>query len=483
MRRPLLDTLARVFSVSPTPTALVAARRFHAVNPAFLQLGGWTLDELTEAGIDVILAPGEQLKLPPAGTDRAVDRQCRIRRSDGSEVATWLSATPLTSVGASDAILLQAVEVTRQHEQMMALERSRKAFEEFSFEVSHDLRSPMTTVQGFASLLSEALDRLEPDQVRDAAERIHRAARRMQTILEDLQDSAQAIAGREAVRSATTWQEAATWIDDALGVSVEAVGGTLDVDVPAGLVEVDLGALRQILSNLVDNAVAYRDPDRPLTVTIVATDTDGGTRVVVTDNGRGIPADRHQEIFQRGVRLHPDVEGHGTGLARCRRLVRRLGGTLSAEPIDIGARFTLWLPRMAARGAPPPTEPARRALLVAEPDRAGVLLPRLHDGTRLDVAATAADARSAAQQARVERFDLVLVDGQHPGLRRIVAELRAAAPDVVVLALAPRDRDTRRRLPIGSPGAVIYIDDAETTMDLTEVVLFAESTSRSSVRS
>lgn len=484
MRQTLLDTLAGMLAPVPIPSAVVVGGRFRSVNPAFLRLGGWSHDRLLGAPVDRIFAAGEVLALPPAGTDRAVEAQCRIAREDGSEAVAMLSASPLTAVGAAAAVLLQAVEITQQREQLAALARSRQALEEFSFDVSHDLRSPMTTVQGFASLLHEALDRLEPDQVRDAAERIHRASRRMQTILEDLQDSAQAITGR-GVRSSTTWDQVAMWIEDALGVAVEAVGGRLDVDVPNGLVDVDLGALRQVLANLVDNAVAYRDPDRPLVVRVVAAASDTAVQLTVTDNGRGIPAGQHEDVFERGVRLHPDVDGHGTGLARCRRLVTQLGGTLTARPVDRGARFELWLPTVpglaAAATAEPHRPPPRRALLVADPERAGVLLPRLHDGTRLDVVATAAGARAARQEVRQSTFDLVLVDGLHRGLRRVVAELRAAAPGLVVLALAPRNGEVHR-LPVGSPGAVIYIDDGETLVDLTEVVLFAEQTSRSTAK-
>jgi signal transduction histidine kinase len=115
--------------------------------------------------------------------------------------------------------------------------------------------------------------------------------------------------------------------------------------------------LRQVLQNLVSNALKYRDRTRPLVLRITAASAqDGMSEIRVTDNGLGFDERHRERIFEPFERLHShdEFEGSGIGLAICRKVMARHGGSITARgcPGD-GAEFTLRLPARL----PPPALP------------------------------------------------------------------------------------------------------------------------------
>jgi signal transduction histidine kinase len=132
---------------------------------------------------------------------------------------------------------------------------------------------------------------------------------------------------------------------------IDAAGLALDVRAPTELVvSSDAARVRQILSNLVSNAVKYTREGR---VSVDACESAGdgahrdGISITVTDTGPGIAAEKQETIFQEFTRLDPNApHGAGVGLAISRRIARLLGGDVTVASEDgRGSRFTLWLPR------------------------------------------------------------------------------------------------------------------------------------------
>ncbi|MGC1166069.1 MAG: HAMP domain-containing sensor histidine kinase [Solirubrobacterales bacterium] len=278
--------------------------------------------------------PLEEL-VDAAGRLAAGDRSARVEVGGLSETAT---------LGA--AFNEMAGELELEASQRDRLDRLK---DEFVLTASHELRSPLTSVQGFAELLMLERDSLTPKQV-ETVEIILDNCRHLVRLLNDLLDLARSDAGRLAVTPKPT--EVAPLIDDAVRTmrgQTESAGQLLTQQVDPGLplVEVEADRIRQILVNLLTNAHEYSPEGASIEVTARVAGAD--VEVAVTDNGPGIPESQLEHIFERFVRgdagLTQRVGGTGLGLAISRSLVELHGGTLAVEStVGVGSTFSFRLP-------------------------------------------------------------------------------------------------------------------------------------------
>jgi len=131
-----------------------------------------------------------------------------------------------------------------------------------------------------------------------------------------------------------------------LETALADAGGRVDVG-PLPVIEADALQMRQLLQNLLTNAIKYRREDIPPVVRVRATNGGGQCRITVSDNGIGFQAEHAEKIFRMFERLHnrAEYEGSGIGLAICRKIAERHGGTIEAAGIaGEGATFTVTLP-------------------------------------------------------------------------------------------------------------------------------------------
>ena len=210
--------------------------------------------------------------------------------------------------------------------------------------VSHELRSPLTSVKGYVSLLLNRWDRIEDDKKREMLAQVHHDADRVTRLVTELLDISRLETGRLVLRRQLVDLGALA------GTVVEKVRMThadLDCDIRIGdgvpQVYADPDKLEQVLTNLVENAAKYGSL-RGMTVTGVV---DGGfARVSVSDTGDGIPVEDLPKVFTKFFRRdHGRPTGTGLGLWISRGLVEAHGGELTAtsEPGQ-GATFTFTLP-------------------------------------------------------------------------------------------------------------------------------------------
>jgi signal transduction histidine kinase len=221
--------------------------------------------------------------------------------------------------------------------------------DEFVLTASHELRSPLTSVQGFAELLMLERDSLTPRQV-ETVEIILDNCRHLVRLLNDLLDLARSDAGRLAVRLGPT--ELAPLIEDVVRTmraqtesSGQDLSQRLDPDLP--MVEAEADRVRQILVNLITNAHEYSPEGASISVT--AHGYGAGVEVAVSDNGPGIPPAQLEHIFERFTRgdagLTQRVGGTGLGLAISRSLVELHGGTIEVDStVGEGSTFRFRLP-------------------------------------------------------------------------------------------------------------------------------------------
>ncbi len=245
-----------------------------------------------------------------------------------------------------------AAEVQQQHQELevahaeraatiVELRRSNAELEQFAGVVSHDLAAPLTVVNGYLELLEE---RIGPDDGQSARwiGQSTRAVGRMQRLITALLSYARA--GHGPCRAETTS------LHDLTEQALTDLRGSLDgatVVVQPGLpvVEADPTLIRQLLQNLIGNALKYRRSDRPCRVEVGATRDGDRWRIAVRDNGVGIPRAQRERVFEMFTQVDPAAgKGHGVGLSTCRRIVDRHGGHIAAAETPGGGTtvvFTL----------------------------------------------------------------------------------------------------------------------------------------------
>jgi signal transduction histidine kinase len=270
-----------------------------------------------------------------AGRLAAGDRSTRVEVGGLSETAAL-----------GKAFNEMATELELEASERDQLDRMK---DEFVLTASHELRSPLTSVQGFAELLMMDRDSLTQRQV-ETVEIILDNCRHLVRLLNDLLDLARSDAGRLAIRPRPT--RLGPLIEDVvrtLRAQTEASEQTLteriDPDLP--LVDVEPDRIRQILVNLVTNAHEYSP--KSASIEVSARVTNAEVEIDVIDNGPGIPPAQMEHIFERFVRgdagLTQRVGGTGLGLAISKSLVELHGGTISVDSeLGRGSTFKVLLP-------------------------------------------------------------------------------------------------------------------------------------------
>jgi signal transduction histidine kinase len=254
-----------------------------------------------------------------------------------------LTARPLASGGAVVALF-----------DLTPLRRLETVRRDFVANVSHELKTPLTVVGGFAETLVE--DGLDAGQRNQFASAIVSNTRRMQRIVDDLLDLSRIESGGWTPKASSIEVEGVA--RDALAplrARAESKGLTLriDVDPPTLRVHADFTAVRQVLTNLVDNAVRHTDAGE---VVVAAREDGDGVSLSVRDTGAGIGPEHLPRIFERFYRVDAarsrEEGGTGLGLAIVKHLVEAHGGRVQAtSERERGTTIEAWFPHRAATGS------------------------------------------------------------------------------------------------------------------------------------
>lgn len=257
-------------------------------------------------------------------------------------------------------ILLAIEDVTerrstekRLNEQRRELQRSNEALEVFASVASHDLQEPLRKILSFGERLSATAGPALEGDARQHLERMLGAAARMRTLISDLLTYSQVTTRGQPFVSTDLAGIAREVVAD-LETAIAETGGRVEVgELP--VIEADALQMRQLLQNLVGNALKYRRTDKPPVVRISCSSPDRQhCTITVADNGIGFNQEYAEKIFKMFERLHGrmEYEGSGIGLAVCRKIVERHGGTIAAtSTAGQGATFTVTLPVTQATSA------------------------------------------------------------------------------------------------------------------------------------
>lgn len=243
--------------------------------------------------------------------------------------------------------------VRAQAETNVALERSNEELAQFAYVASHDLAEPLRAISGFAQLLAERYDGRLDEQADRYIGHIVTGTKRMRALIDDLL-AVSRVVNAPLPDGEVDLESCLNAVEQSLRPAMSATNAEIRRG-PLPTVAGDEIQLRQVLQNLLANAIKYRSPDRVPVITVTAGHHDDGVLVVVADNGIGIDEQYRERVFRMFQRLHgrDEFEGTGIGLAVVKRIVERHGGSIWIEDNPGGGcRFCLTLRGPALTGDP-----------------------------------------------------------------------------------------------------------------------------------
>ena len=340
-----------IFGVDP-------AGRVDFVNPAAAEMLGATPSELIGRPVHAIIHSG--------ASKEVCDDQCRARRAfllhgstsgqdvyyrlDATSFPVEFSVTPMLEHG----VIIGSVLSFRDISERYALDRMK---DEFVSTVSHELRTPLTSIRGALGLLSSGL----LGQISDKAANLLRIAvsnsDRLVRLINDILDLERMESGRAPLNFRPAFlNELAQQVVDAMQPMADAASIRLLVKSEITPVEADPDRLVQVITNLLSNAIKFSQPDSSVRVEVMP--VEGGAQLSVVDEGRGIPTDKLESIFDRFQQVDASDSrqkgGTGLGLAICRTIVQQHGGRIWAEHNPVrGSTFRFFLPERSRLEALP----------------------------------------------------------------------------------------------------------------------------------
>ena len=367
--------------------------------------------------------------------------ECRYRRKDGTALWVLTSVVLLDGEAGGPAVIegtLIDVTSIKEAEQTMLLakeaaERSDQAKSEFLANMSHEIRTPMNGIVGMTELL--LLTHLDVEQ-REYADVVLRSADLLLTIINDILDFSKIESGKIELESIdfvlrTAIEEAAELLADRAQTKWVEMATLISPALPA-MVRGDPGRLRQVLTNLLGNAIKFTQQGEIVLRATLADESDDAVtiRFEVKDTGIGISPDGQQRLFQSFSQADSSTTrrfgGTGLGLAIAKRLAEVMGGTIGVESA-LGKGSTFWFTVHMLK-----TPPGEAALPVPREDLGGVYALAVDDnqtnlqlvraqarawGMVCDVASSGREALTMMAAAAIRRpYDVVLLDMQMPGM-------------------------------------------------------------------
>lgn len=319
------------------------------MNRAAERISGWTREdaagrpwgevlELHDAGGLLVHDRADPYEHTIAITTGSPEREYMLRRRDG--VDRWVAVRASYRRG-TEGRIEQAVVSVRDISRRRRLDKARA---DLISTVSHEIRSPLTSVKGFTSTLLRKWDKFTDEQKHHMLKMVEHDADRVTRLLTDLLDVSRLEAGRlELKRQLVDLAAVAHKVVDRL--SHETTEHHLLADFPEHLpkVSADPVKIEQVIVNLVENAIKYSDPGD---IRVLAERTDSAITVRVSDAGPGIDPAHAPHIFTKFYRRGAGERRAGTGLGLyiCKGIVEAHGGTIALEPAGPGATFAFTVP-------------------------------------------------------------------------------------------------------------------------------------------
>lgn len=344
-RSELLKRLQMTFERMPIGCILNDTEfRFTYWNPAAERIFGYSLAEVKGQHPFATITPSSahehvsEIFKRLADGDEDVDAVGENVTKDGRRITcVWNNSSLRDSEGRFLGVISMCQDVTEQKRDeerlrvyAAALAQNNRELQDFAFVASHDLQEPLRKIVAFGERLEESSSEVLSEESRDYLDRMQRAAQRMQTLMSDLLDFSR-ITTRAQPFVATDLNATVTEVISDLETRIEQTGGRIEVGA-LPVVEADPVQMRQLLQNLIANALKFHRHDVAPVIRVTASVSRNSCELTVEDNGIGFDLKYLDKIFTPFQRLHGrhEYEGTGMGLAICRKIVERHGGSITA---------------------------------------------------------------------------------------------------------------------------------------------------------
>lgn len=344
--------------------SVTADGRFLSVNPASIKLLGYTPEELR--GLlcsDLVVDHKDETFFPPEAFQmESLSFENLVRRRDG-ELRDMLWITVWSPI--ENMFFCVVHDITERKEAERFKQRVMNM-------VSHDLRTPLTSIQGSLSLLSSGAIENVPKQAVDLVSIANRNSQRMLKMINDLLDADRAAAGELPLEIKPT-QLSDVFSQVRESVQHHAVQKKINLVLPQDnwCVSADEDRLVQVVVNLVANSIKFSPENSTVTISTDATADDAMMRVGVTDQGRGIPAEAMCKLFQPFRQVRADDarggKGMGLGLSIAKAIVEQHGGTIGVTS-EVGVGSTFWFTMPVVAGAKSVSASASEGVISAVSD-------------------------------------------------------------------------------------------------------------------
>jgi two-component system sensor histidine kinase KdpD len=310
----------------------------------------WAFDHAESAGLGTDTLPASRIFYLPLVAPMRTRGVLAIEPGHRRWILVPEQRQHLDTFAALAAIALERVHYIEVAQEALVSMESERLRNSLLAALSHDLRTPLTSLVGLSESLAGSKPPLAPQQL-ELAQSLHAESLRMSTLVANLLDMARIQSGE--VKFNLEWQPLEEVVGSALRVSApqlrgHAVSTELPYDLP--LLRYDAVLIERVLCNLLENAAKYTPPGSRIVVSAAPRGT--WMDVVVYDDGPGLPHGREEAVFEKFTRGERESAkpGVGLGLAICRAIIEAHGGTITAATSPLGgAAFVIALPL----GTPP----------------------------------------------------------------------------------------------------------------------------------
>jgi len=260
----------------------------------------------------------------------------KLQRKDGSRMDAVLTFVPIRNcrgeiMGISTIVrdITQRKDQERERSRLLdELARKNHELESFTYTVSHDLKTPLLTIQGFAAEVSENLHRINIPEAQENLEHIRNASRRMGLMLQNLLQLSRVTHSNNPFVP-TDLRKVLTEVRESLSGLLAEQKALLLIPPNLPTIYGDPTRLHELFQNIIENSVKFRGPQSPR-IEVIVDNQDHQWSIVVKDNGIGIEKKFQTKIFGLFQKLNPKSDGTGVGLALVSRIVELHGGSVNA---------------------------------------------------------------------------------------------------------------------------------------------------------
>ena len=317
-------------------------------------VANWVLEHGQQAGSGTEIMPGAEMHYLPLTASLRVVGVLAVKARHGDESLSPEQGQLLEAFVSQAALATERALLEQKARQAQLLQEADKLQKALLNSVSHGLRTPLASIMGTLSSLSEDQAMLDEVTRRELLDNAREEAGRLNRLVGNLLDMTRLEAGTLRLKVE------ACDVQDVIGAALSqlreaARSRPITVDIPAHLplVPMDFVLIAQVLVNLLENAIKYAPAHEPIAVQARLAEND--LEILVSDRGVGIPQGDLHGIFDKpchGARV-TGTEGTGLGLSICKGFVEAHGGRIWAEPrVDRGAVFAFTLPRHANAASP-----------------------------------------------------------------------------------------------------------------------------------